>query len=285
METADFHASFPLACGGVADLSAAAACGDVLALLRESHRMSAAPGDRPLARITPLTDPAQGSVVAGSGRLRADFPADRPAELYLRDLPRTLPARAAVARNILFLALLPLLRSGKMYFFHGGLAVDRHGYGCIICGPSGVGKSTAVTKAGKIWEILADDLLYLSFADGKCFAQPGPTWSAYTSGKEKVVECDVNRVVEVKNTVILTRVGELGLKPVRGYMADLMLANSFVEMTGWLALCLNDPAAAAELKKAAFPGVMQLTRATRCQLLTSELATDIAPWLETLEEP
>ena len=88
----------------------------------------------------------------------------------------------------------------------------------------------------------------------------------------------------MKNTVILTRTGELGMKPVYGYMADLMLANSFVEMTGWMALCLNDPAAAAELKKAAFAGVMKLTGSTRCQVLTSELATDITPWLRTLEQ-
>ena len=279
----DFHASFKLADGTVADICADAACGDVLELLREVHSMSSLPGNNPLARIVPLTRGETHSIIAGSSRLQAEYPAGKLPELYLRAMPADRIMQAAVSRNIMFLALLPLFRSERMYLFHGGLAVDGHGHGCIICGPSGVGKSTAVAKAGTIWEILSDDLLYLSFLDGRCFAQPGPTWSTYLTEKARLVQCDINRIVEVKNTVILTRTGANGLRSIDGYMADLMLAGSFVDMTGWQALGINDNSIAVGLKKCAFNGTMRLSAATKCHILTSELETDITPWLNSLE--
>ena len=283
MDSTDFHASFKLADGTAADISADAACGDVLALLREIHTMSPLPGNRPLARIMPLTPGERHSIVAGSGRLQAEYPVGKLPELYLRAMPADRTAQAAVSRNMMFLSLLPLFRSERMYLFHGGLAVDRHGHGCIICGPSGVGKSTAIAKAGAIWEILADDLLYLSFIDGRCYAQPGATWSTYLTEKTRQVQCDINRIVEVKNTVILTRIGANGIRNIDGYMADLMLAGSFVDMAGWLVFGIHDDQISVDLKKRAFNGTMRLSAATKCHVLTSELETDITPWLSSLE--
>ena len=266
-----------MADGTTADLSAAPECGDVLALLRASHCMSAAAGECPLARILP---PPPGD--DGSMRLRANFPENGVPELYLRAMPQSPVAQAAISRTFMFLALLPLLKAERIFLFHGGLAADADGNGCIFCGPSGVGKSTAVAKAGAMWEVLADDLLYLSFLDDGCYAQPGPTWSTYLTEKKRVAECDVNRAVKVKNAVILSRLGDVGIRRVTGSAAGLMLANSFVEMTAWMALCLRDQAASTQLKLHAFNGVQKLTSSVSCHVLTSELETDITPFLLAL---
>ncbi len=267
-------ASFSLPCGQKAYISADAASSPALEILRHAHNMSDEPSGKHLLHIAcdgeqdaPLTfRETQGVATA----------------IY-RKLPTTAPALASRARNIMFLALLPMLKKREIFLFHGGLCVDDHGYGCIFCGPSGVGKSTAVAKSGKIWEILADDLMYLSFQDGKLLASPGPTWSSYLVGKERFAECNISRVVEVKNIIILSRIGKFGIHPLSGQKAKLLLANSFIEMPAWHAqIALRDADLTAELRKNAFEGVWQCRKTQKIHLLTSNVDTDITPFLRQI---
>jgi hypothetical protein len=205
-------------------------------------------------------------------------------DIQLGVIPKFPQHCAALARCIMFLALRPQINAGNMYLMHGGLLVDENGSGCIICGPSGVGKSTAVEKAGKIWEILSDDLVYLTWQDGKFYAQPGPTWSSYIFGKERLVDCDISRIVEVKNVIVLSRIGEFGIHRLSSNQAGLLLANSFIEMTSWNSeFAKDDPETAKALRLKAFDGVLRMAQSTPIYLLTSDVDTDIAPFQRQIQ--
>lgn len=277
------YASFPLPDGSSGCICADAACAWVMEILRDTHRMNTAPGDRRLLDISLLTQETEREYFPSSPYIRVDLPADEIPQVSLCTMPSDNEIRVKLARNVMFLALLPLLKKQEIFLFHGGLTVDSNGKGCILCGPSGVGKSTAVAKAGTVWEILGDDLMYLTFRNGKCFAQPGPTWSSYLLEKNRPVDCDVTRIVEVKNTLILSRLGEVGIKKLSPMQTGLMVSGSFIEMTTWMSGFLRSPDLTAELRKAAFDGVKLLTASTDCHCLTSELSTDLAPYLRAVE--
>ena len=265
------YASFPLPCGKNVYISADAALSPVLETLRAAHKMQNIPLGEHLLHAA--FDPEQEKNVVFSPAHSVTY----------RHEAVTPTAQAARARNIMFLSLLPLLQNSQLFLFHGGLMVDGNGDGCIFCGPSGVGKSTAVTKSGKIWEILADDLMYLSFSDGRLFARPGPTWSTYLAGKERLVECDIKRVVEVKNIVILSRIGKFGIHRLTGQKARLMLANSFVEMVSWhSSMALRDENLTTALRKVAFEGMMMCNGNQQIYCLTSDVDTDITPFLQQI---
>ena len=97
------------------------------------------------------------------------------------------------------------------------------------------------------------------------------------------MDCDVTRIVEVKNTLILSRIGEVGIRKLSPMQTGLMVSGSFIEMTSWMSGFLRSPGLTAELRKAAFDGIELLTASTACHCLTSELATDLAPFLRSVE--
>lgn len=278
------YASFPLPDGSTGYICADRACSWLVDILREVHHMHEVPGSRMLLNIVALTPDTQREYFPASRIYQVDLPENNIPQVSICTMP---PAehekRIKLARNVMFLSLLPLLKKREIFLFHGGLTVDANGKGCILCGPSGVGKSTAVNKAGKIWEILADDLMFLSFKNGKCVAMPGPTWSSYLLEKTRPVDCDITRTVEVKNTLILSRIGEVGIRKLPAMQTSLMISGSFIEMVTWQSLFLRSPELTAELRKAAFDGISLLTAATQCHCLTSELETDLAPFLRSVE--
>ena len=273
METS--YVSFLLPDKTWAYISAETGFAPVLQILSNAHKMKSGPDGKPLLHLayTPENKIFMDYQQQNDGSFRVSY----------NKLPPDSTRLASAARNTMFLSLLPMLKEGEIYLFHGGLTVDNDGFGAIFCGPSGVGKSTAVAKAGKIWEILADDLMYLSFQNGKLFAQPGPTWSSYLFGKERLAECDINRIVEVRNIIILSRVGEFGIHQLPRQQAGLMLANSFIEMITWHSeMALHDKTLSAQLKRVAFDGVMKAVSTQNIHLLTSCVDTDITPFLKQI---
>lgn len=65
------------------------------------------------------------------------------------------------------------------FLIHGAL-IEKNGYGIILSGPSGIGKSTACKKLPVSWSVLSDDAtLVLKQDDGQYFAHPWPTWSRF----------------------------------------------------------------------------------------------------------
>lgn len=282
MNSDQVYVSFPLANGTSAAICADVSCSWLLDILEQTHNMHKKPSRRLLASIMPLDPLKKHEFFSESKRFQVDLPPDKTPQIFLGEIPETNEIKIKIARITMFLALLPLLKNQELFLFHGGLTVDDNGNGCILCGPSGVGKSTAVKKAGTIWEILSDDLIYISFIDGKCFAQPGPTWSSYLLDKERPVDCDISRIVEVKNTIILSRIGEIGISELKPMQAGLMIANSFIEMTGWMAGLMREKQLSAELRKKAFDAVALMQKSTNCVQLTSALETDLTPYLRSL---
>ena len=77
--------------------------------------------------------------------------------------------------------------------------------------------------------------------------------------------------------------GEVGIRKLSPMQTGLMVSGSFIEMTSWMSGFLRSPGLTAELRKAAFDGIELLTASTACHCLTSELATDLAPFLRSVE--
>ena len=84
--------------------------------------------------------------------------------------------------------------------------------------------------------------------------------------------------------MVLSRIGELGIHKLAATQAGLMIADSFIEMTTWLAGFLRDEQLSVELRRNAFDGVMSMPQNTACYRLTSELETDITPFLRSIEQ-
>lgn len=280
MVTALRYLSFPLADGSSAYLSAPAELAAVMDDLQQYFGMSDSPGDREICRLYPFTENDPERLYPNSNFFQAEVAgSDGVAKIFIKKLPKNSINRAKAAKRIMLISLLDAMLKKEIFFFHGALAMDNNGDGVLFCGPSGVGKSTAVTKSGKIWKILADDMVLLSRHENKFYAQPMPTWSTYLSDKERLCQCDIKQIVPLKKIIILSREGELGISSLTPHEGALMIANSFIEMTTWHASLLQDTKLMNELRIAAFDAVTQVSRACRCDKLVSTLEMDICPLL------
>ncbi len=172
-------------------------------------------------------------------------------------------------RKLLFLGFVPRMLKGVCSMVHGAL-MERNGRAVLICGPSGIGKSTtAVRMAAEGFKVLADDCFLLRRGEnGDYWARPLPTWSVYLFGKEALAECDARREFPVSHLFVLGR-SEERYTPLEPRMALLGCANAFTDMVQWhtfrypaeLAAALIDRAlAAAEKLTSELPcGALQLT--------------------------
>ena len=172
-------------------------------------------------------------------------------------------------RKLLFLGLVPRMMARDCSMMHGAL-MARDGRGVLLCGPSGIGKSTTAGRMqAEGFEVLADDCFLLRRSDdGAYFARPLPTWSIYLFGKEALAGCDARREVPVSHLFILGRSTER-YTPLDARTALLGCANAFADMVKWhifrypaeLAAALTDRAlAAAERLVRELPcGALQLT--------------------------
>ncbi len=122
-------------------------------------------------------------------------PNDREFRFYL-DLPDLSPRQLLFfSRAVTLLPLIPMLVPGDAVLCHGALATFG-GRGFLLCGQSGIGKSTAIGGLPESWRGHCDDsLLLFRRADGY-FAQPLPTWTRrYCRLPEALYQsCDVIRV-------------------------------------------------------------------------------------------
>jgi SynChlorMet cassette protein ScmC len=74
------------------------------------------------------------------------------------------------------------VQSRNGLLIHGALA-ERKGFGAILTGPSGVGKTTASKRIQPPWRSLSDDLTLVTCDDqGRYWAHPWPTWSRFDDG-------------------------------------------------------------------------------------------------------
>ena len=207
--------------------------------------------------------------------MRVDFTeaAGRGAEVAFSD-GATAPEEREVTRwrgvrKLLFLGFVPRMLTLDCSMVHGAL-MARGGRGVLLCGPSGMGKSTTARRmTAEGFEVLADDCFLLRRgAAGEYFARPLPTWSIYLFGKEALAGCDARREISVSHLFILGR-SEVRYTPLDAQTALLGCANAFTDMVQWhtfrypaeLASALTDRAlAAAERLVRELPcGALQLT--------------------------
>jgi len=108
--------------------------------------------------------------------------------------------------TVLLAILSGMFRSGRIAALHGVLLEDDDGRGMLLCGQSGIGKSTTMRRwkagGGKVY---ADDLVLLEEdGTGGYMASPFPTWSRCRQKLEG--ECfPVSHKVELKALLEATR--------------------------------------------------------------------------------
>ncbi len=127
-------------------------------------------------------------------------------EVYLRRVGLTASRTVGfIIRQIFHLGILPKLSSHAV-LVHGVLASFRN-EGCLICGASGMGKSTLSRRFTGDWEVCADDCVLISRMDnGDYWAQPVPTWSLWYADDPpppRVFDC--GRMVPLKRVFLLKR--------------------------------------------------------------------------------
>ena len=96
-----------------------------------------------------------------------------------------------------------LARDG--FFLHGALA-ERNGFGVILAGPSGVGKTTASTRLQSPWRSLSDDMTLVVRDDqGRYWGHPWPTWSFFSESNNSGRKWEVSYAVPLKGLFFLAQ--------------------------------------------------------------------------------
>ena len=96
-----------------------------------------------------------------------------------------------------------LARNGL--FLHGALA-EKNGFGVILAGPSGVGKTTASVRLSGPWHSLSDDITLVVCDDqGRYWGHPWPTWSFFWESINSGRKWDVSYAVPLKGLFFLAQ--------------------------------------------------------------------------------
>ena len=261
-----------------------------LKMLYESVGMERFPDDgKATCRIIPVADFAHGRGVGiPHHAMRVDFSeaAERGAEVAFSDTA-TAPEKLELTRwrgvrKLLFLGLVPRMMSMDCSMVHGAL-LERDGRGMLLCGPSGIGKSTTAGRMkAEGFKVLADDCFLLRrSAEGKYFARPLPTWSIYLFGKEALAECDARRELSISRIFILGRNAER-YTPLDAQTALLGCAKAFTDMVQWHIMRYPEPLGGALLDRA-LAAAERLVRELPCGALQLTLDCNISRLLPDLD--
>ena len=180
--------------------------------------------------------PSPPDEVIGFQRMKIRFePGNGVNDVTLRDFDET-PAelehsRWCNVRRLAFQGMAPHILRRECFVVHGAL-LERDGKALLLCGPSGIGKSTTSLRLAKSMTILADDCFCLYRREGAWYARPLPTWSSYLFGKARLAKCEARHETRVARLVIIGRNAEKYTELTPGE-AMLGVANSFTEMVKW----------------------------------------------------
>ena len=120
----------------------------------------------------------------------------------------------------------------KGLFLHGALA-ERNGFGVILAGPSGVGKTTASIRLPSPWHSLSDDMtLVVRDAQGRYWSHPWPTWSFFWECNNSDRKWDVSYAVPLKGLFFLAQAGEDRVERIGAGQATGMLLETARQASG-----------------------------------------------------
>ena len=180
--------------------------------------------------------PSPPDEVIGYPRMKIRFePENGVNDITVRDIDETPEERRKSrwynVRRIVFQGLVPHMLRRECHIVHGALLESPQG-ALLLCGPSGIGKSTTSLRLAALMTILADDCFCLYRRDGAWYARPLPTWSSYLFGKARLVRCEARHEAKAARLLIIGRSAEKVTKLPPGE-AMLGVANSFTDMVKW----------------------------------------------------
>ncbi len=117
------------------------------------------------------------------------------------------------------------------FLLHGAL-VEKDGWGVILAGPGGVGKTTASRRLPAPWHALSDDeVLIVRDEKGVYKAHPWPTWSRLLSGGPWG-SWNVNHAVVLKGILFLEQARHDRIEPIEaGHSVSLLV--ELAEQISW----------------------------------------------------
>lgn len=119
-------------------------------------------------------------------------------------------------------------------FLHGALA-ERNGFGVILAGPSGVGKTTASIRLPGPWRSLSDDVTLVVRDDqGRYWGHPWPTWSFFWESNNSGRKWDVSYAVPLKGLFFLVQAREDRAERIGAGQATGMLLETAQQASGRL---------------------------------------------------
>jgi hypothetical protein len=154
--------------------------------------------------------------------------------------------------------------------------VEKDGWGMILAGPGGVGKTTASRRLSLPWISLSDDeTLVVRDQHGVYWAHPWPTWSELMTGGKGA--WDVNHAVPLKGIFFLTQALHDSIEPLgAGYTVPLLI--ELAEQASWSMAHGQGRDVTRELRLQRFENICALVKTLPCFRL--RLSLDGTFWEE-----
>jgi SynChlorMet cassette protein ScmC len=180
------------------------------------------------------------------------------------------------------LALWTIPQGGLL--LHGAL-VEKDGYGVILAGPGGVGKSTASRRIPLPWHAVCDDTTFVvRDTNGQFYAHPWPTWSRFFDNGPGGI-WDVEKAVPLRAIFFLNQAMENSAGPLTVPEATACLVESIHQVMGPPVPGCCDPVDSPGLCSGELSAVTALVRSVPVHLLrislTGQFWTEIERMLET----
>jgi SynChlorMet cassette protein ScmC len=162
------------------------------------------------------------------------------------------------------------------FLLHGAL-IERDGWGVILGGPGGAGKSTASRRLTAPWRSLSDDeTLVVRDKHGTFWAHPWPTWSSFMSGGNGGT-WDVEHAVKLKAIFFMVQAQNDRIEPIgAGHSVPLLV--ELAEQASWSMAHGQGGAVARALRLQRFENICSLAKSMSCYRL--QLGLDGAFWEE-----
>jgi SynChlorMet cassette protein ScmC len=159
---------------------------------------------------------------------------------------------------------------------HGAL-IEKDGWGVILSGPGGVGKTSASRRLAPPWRCLSDDAtLVVRDERGRYVTHPWPTWSELMSGG-KGGSWEVSRSAPLKGICLLTQAPENAVEPLGvGESACSLFESS--KQASWPLLRYLNSEETRTLHRQRFDNICALVKTVPCFRL--RLSLDGAFWEE-----